>query len=103
MSTKKQQRSRDVGDEPRYVIGMDAHSKQLSVSIWAWSDRSNARLHREIKCVNIEAMVATYERNVDLDSITVIEASNNAAKLKQLLNEAGYRAEVVLSDTIANK
>ena len=103
MSTKKQQRSRDVGDEPRYVIGMDAHSKQLSVSIWDWSDRFNARLHREIKCVNIEAMVATYERNVDLDSITVIEASNNSAKLKQLLNEAGYRAEVVRSDTIANK
>lgn len=98
-----QQRSRDVEDEPRYVIGMDAHSKQLSVSIWDWSDRFNARLHREIKCVNIEAMVATYERNVDLDSITVIEASNNSAKLKQLLNEAGYRAEVVRSDTIANK
>ena len=103
MSAKKQQRRRNVEDEPRYVIGMDAHSKQLSISIWDWSDRFNACLHREIKCVNIEAMVATYERNVDLDSITVIEASNNSAKLKQLLNEAGYRAEVVRSDTIANK
>lgn len=103
MSAKKQQRRRNVEDEPRYVVGMDAHSKQLSISIWDWSDRFNACLHREIKCVNIEAMVATYERNVDLDSITVIEASTNSAKLKQLLNEAGYRAEVVRSDTIANK
>ena len=103
MSAKKQQRRRNVEDEPRYVVGMDAHSKQLSISIWDWSDRFNACLHREIKCVNIEAMVATYERNVDLDSITVIEASTNSANLKRMLNEAGYRAEVVRSDTIANK
>ena len=103
MSAKKQLRCRKIEDEPRYVIGMDAHSKQLSISIWDWSDRFNARLHREIKCVNIEAMVKTYERNVDTDSITIIEASTNSAKLKQLLNEAGYRAEVVRSDTVAKK
>ena len=103
MSAKKQLRRRNVEDEPRYVIGMDAHSKKLAVSIWDWSDRFNACLHREIKCVDIEAMVKTYERHVDLDSITIIEASTNSASLKRLLNEAGYRAEVVRSDTIANK
>ena len=53
--------------------------------------------------MDIEAMVATYERHVDLDSITIIEASTNSANLKRMLNEAGYRAEVVRSDTIANK
>ena len=103
MSAKRQQRRRNVEDEPRYVIGMDAHSKKLAISIWDWSDRFNACLHREIKCVDIEAMVKTYERHVDLDSITIIEASTNAAILKRRLNEAGFRAEVVRSDTIANK
>ena len=89
MSAKKQQRRRNVEDEPRYVVGMDAHSKKLAVSIWDWSDRFNACLHREIKCVDIEAMVKTYERHVDLDSITIIEASTNSANLKRMLNEAG--------------
>ena len=103
MSAKRQQRRRNVEDEPRYVIGMDAHSKKLAISIWDWSDRFNACLHREIKCVDVEAMVKTYERHVDLDSITIIEASTNAAILKRRLNEAGFRAEVVRSDTIANK
>jgi len=68
---------------------MDAHSKKLAISIWDWSDRFNACLHREIKCVDIEAMVKTYERHVDLDSITIIEASTNAAILKRR-HELGY-------------
>ena len=57
---------RSTEDEPRFVIGMDAHSKKLAISIWDWSDRFNPCFHREIKCMDIEAMVATYERHVDL-------------------------------------
>ena len=103
MRAKTQLRRRSIADEPRYVIGMDAHSKKLAISIWDWSDRFNTCLHREIKCVDIEAMVKTYERHVDTDSITIIEASTNSANLKRRLDEAGYRAEVVRADTIANR
>ena len=103
MGAKMQLRSRSVEDEPRFVVGMDAHARKLAVSIWDWSDRVNPCLHREIKCVDVDAMVRTYERHVDLDSITIIEASTNSAILKRRLEEAGYRAEVVRSDTIANK
>ena len=103
MRAKMQMRSRSVVDEPRFVVGMDAHAHKLAVSIWDWSDRFNACLHREIKCVDIDAMVKTYERHVDLDSITVIEASTNSEILKRRLEDAGYRAEVVRSDTIADK
>ncbi len=103
MSAKRQRRRRNVEGEPRYVIGMDAHSRKLAISIWDWSDRFNACLHREFRCVDIEAMVKTYERHVDLDSITIIEASTNSAVLKRRLNEAGFRAEIVRADTIANK
>ena len=92
-----------MADEPRYVIGMDAHSRKLAISIWDWSDRFNACIHREIKCMDIEAMVKTYERCVDPDSITIIESSTNSATLKKMLNEAGYRAEIVRADIIANK
>ena len=103
MNAKKQLRRRNIEDEPRYVIGMDAHSRKLAISIWDWSDRFNACIHREIKCMDIEAMVKTYERCVDPDSITIIESSTNSATLKRMLNEAGYRAEIVRADIIANK
>ena len=103
MGAKMQLRSRSVEDEPRFVVGMDAHAHKLAVSVWDWSDRFNPCLHREIKCVDVDAMVKTYERHVDLDSITVIEASTNSAILKRRLEEAGFRAEVVRSDTIADK
>ena len=103
MNAKKQLRRRNMEDEPRYVIGMDAHSRKLAISIWDWSDRFNACIHREIKCMDIEAMVKTYERCVDPDSITIIESSTNSATLKKMLNEAGYRAEIVRADIIANK
>ena len=103
MSTKRQYRRRRMQDEPRYVIGMDAHSRKLAISIWDWSDKFNACPHRELKCVDIEAMIKTYERHVDTDSITIIESSTNSAYLKELLNDAGYRAEIVRADIIANK
>ena len=103
MNAKKQLRRRNMEDEPRYVIGMDAHSRKLAISIWDWSDRFNACIHREIKCMDIEAMVKTYERCVDPDSITIIESSTNSATLKKMLNEAGYRAKIVRADIIANK
>ena len=61
-----------MADEPRYVIGMDAHSRKLAISIWDWSDRFNAYIHREIKCIDIEAMINTYNQYVTPDSITII-------------------------------
>ena len=51
MGARMQLRSRRVEDEPRFVVGMDAHAHKLAVSVWDWSDRFNACLHREIKCV----------------------------------------------------
>lgn len=103
MSAKRQYRRRRMQDEPRYVIGMDAHSRKLAISIWDWSDRFNACMHRELKCIDIDSMIKTYERNVNIDSITIIESSTNSASLKKMLNAAGYRAEIVRADVIANK
>ena len=103
MKTRAQARKRRLDEEPRYVVGMDAHSRKLALSVWDWSDRFNPVLIREFKCVDIDAMVATYRRHVDLDSITVIEASTNSTTLKNRLQDAGFRAGVVRPDLIANK
>ena len=90
-------------DEPRYVIGIDAHSKVLAISIWDWSDRLNPEPVQDFRSVNIDALAKTYTRHVDPDSITVIEASTNSVAIKRELNELGFRAEIVRSDTIAGK
>lgn len=103
MSEMTQLRTRRKEDEPRFVVGMDAHAHKLAISIWDWSDRFNARLHGEVRCVDLDAMVKTYERHVDPDSVTVIEASTNSASLKMKLEAAGFRAEVVRSDILAGK
>ena len=34
MGAKMQLRSRSVEDEPRFVVGMDAHARKLAVSVW---------------------------------------------------------------------
>ena len=72
---------RSVDDEPRFVVGMDAHAHKLAVLIWDWSDRLNAHLHRGVKCVDVDAMVKTYERHVDFDPITVIETPTGSEAL----------------------
>ena len=90
-------------DRPKYVVGMDAHSRKLAISVWEWSDPWNPVRHVEIKCFDIDAMIKTYERHVPLESLTLIEASNNSAHLKEMLVEAGYRAEVVPSDAISGR
>ena len=89
--------------QPLYVVGMDAHSTKLAISIWEWSDPWNPVLHGRIPCLDVGAMVRTYERHVPLDSITLIEASTNSMKLKRDLEDAGYRAEVVRSDAVRGK
>lgn len=93
------------GDRPRtkYVVGMDAHSRKLAISIWEWSDPWSPVLVRNVKCFAISEIREVYEKHVDLDSITIIEASLNSAMIKETLVELGFRAEVVKADTIADR
>jgi transposase len=103
MNAQRQVRKRRPEDEPTYIVGMDAHSKKLAISIWDWSDRWNPVAAKEIRCFDIAALEATYKRHVDLDSLTVIESSTNSMALRRRLNSLGFRAEVVRADAIADK
>ena len=91
------------GKRALYVVGMDAHSRKLAISIWECSDPWEPRFVKRIPNFDIDSMVKTYERHVPKDSITIIEASTNAFYLKHQLAEAGFQAAVVKSDTIAGK
>ena len=90
-------------DRPRYVVGVDAHSRKLAISIWDGTDTWNPALHAEVKSCEIDAMEKTFERHVPLDSIVIIEASTNSRMLKNSLAELGFRAEVVRSDAVSSK
>ncbi|MBO7482897.1 MAG: transposase [Kiritimatiellae bacterium] len=87
----------------KHVVGMDAHSRKLAISIWDGTDPWNPTKLKENPRCDIRQLRQYYEENVPLDSITIIEASTNSALLKAMLDEIGFRAEVVRSDVIADK
>jgi transposase len=89
--------------QPLYVVGMDAHSRKLAISIWEWSDPWRPVLYKQIPCFEINALEKTYVRHVPLDSITLVEASTNSFYLKAKLERLGYRAEVVRADVLRGK
>ena len=103
MQEGREPRSTKATSRPRYVVGMDAHSRKLAISIWDGTDPWNPARHEENPHCDIGKVKQYYEAHVPLDSITIIEASTNSALLKAMLDEIGFRAEVVRSDAIADK
>jgi transposase len=103
MNTETQANNTNKLPRPKYVVGMDAHSQKLAISIWECTDPWNPILYKRIPNFEICALRKTYERHVPLESITIVEASTNAAYLKHKLDSMGYRAEVVRADVIKGK
>lgn len=103
MGKKRQVRERDISKEPRSIVGMDAHTKKLALSVWDWGDRFNPKVSEEFRCILLEDMEAVYRRHVGTDSLTIIEATMNAVELKRRLEAIGYTAEIVRSDTLKGK
>lgn len=103
MGKKRQVRERDISKEPRSIVGMDAHTKKLALSVWDWGDRFNPKVSEEFRCILLEDMETVYRRHVGTDSLTIIEATMNAVELKRRLEAIGYTAEIVRSDTLKGK
>lgn len=103
MDKIRQGQSGPIEEEPRFVIGMDAHSRKLAVSVWDWTDWRSPRVAREFRDIGIGDMEAVYGRHVSKDSLTVIEATSNAGVLKRRLESIGYAARIVRADTLAGR
>lgn len=88
---------------PQYIVGMDAHSRKLAISVWDWTDVRDPHIETEIKDTAIESMETVYKRHVSPDSLTLIEATTNAGVLKQRLEAIGYAAEIVRADTLLGR
>lgn len=92
------------GKEPRYIIGMDAHSKKLAVSVWDWADWRDPQVEKEFKDIGIDDLETVYNKShVSQDSLTIIEATTNAGVLVRRLESIGYAARIVRADTLAGR
>lgn len=96
-------KEKDKMPRPKQIVGMDAHSRKIAISIWEWSSDPWNPVFIQQKSFDISELDKRYEELVDLDSLTILEASVNSSVIKRKLYDLGYRAEVVRADLIAGK
>ena len=87
----------------KYVVGMDAHTRKIAISVWEWSSDPWNPTFVLRKSFDISELAKYYEKFVELNSITILEASINSSNIKRKLFDMGYRAEVARADIIAGK
>jgi transposase len=67
-----------------------------------WRHGSDPTVVKNIT-TTVEAMMATYRKQVPADSLTVLEASTNAFDIARRLAAAGFGVKVLASDTLAGR
>lgn len=87
-------------DRPTTLVGMDAHSRKLSLCISTWVHGSDPHVVRRITDLALSNMEQAYRNNVPGDSLTILEASTNSFAIAKRLRKAGYRCAVVCSDIL---
>jgi len=86
---------------PKHIIGMDAHSRKVSLCVSEYSYGRDPVILSKYPDVQLENLEATYaNRKIPHDSLTIIEASTNAFAIVKRLAKIGYRARVVYSDIL---
>ena len=92
--------ARDAEALPRYIVGMDAHSRKVSLCVAEHRYGQDPKILRELGDVALESLETTYKNKVPTDSVTVIEASTNSFSIARRLQRIGYDARVVVSDIL---
>lgn len=82
------------------LVGMDAHSEKIALCVTSWRHGTDPVVRRSIS-TTLEALEATYLKNVPSASLTVLEASTNAFAIAARLEAVGYPAKVLTSDAVA--
>ena len=84
------------------LVGMDAHSVKISLSLTRWRHGTNPEVVKDLT-TTLEALEPTYARQVPPGSLTVLEASTNAFSIARRLEAIGQRVEVLTSDALAGR
>ena len=77
------------------LVGMDAHTRVLSLCIAEWRHGSDPKVRRNIPGVLLEDMEEVYGRWVPEDALTLIESSGNTRVIVKRLKAMGRRAGVL--------
>ena len=82
------------------LVGMDAHTRVLSLCIAEWRHGSDPKVRRNIPNVLLEDMEKVYERWIPEDALTLVEASGNTRVIVNRLKAVGRKVEVMNSDIL---
>lgn len=82
------------------LVGMDAHSEKIELCITRWRHGSEPVILKRITTA-LDAMEATFRKNVPPGAVVVLEASTNAFSIAGRLTSTGYKVKVLTSDTLA--
>ena len=85
---------------PGYIVGMDAHSRKISLCIAEWAPGSDPAVIRELTDIPLAMMEDGYRKHVPKGAVTVLEASANAFNIVKRLKAVGYEARVAYSDIL---
>ena len=95
MSEKKQREGEAVT-----LVGMDAHTRVLSLCIAEWRHGSDPKVRRNIPGVLLEDMEEVYRRWVPEGALTLVESSGNTRVIVKRLKAMGRRVEVLNADIL---
>lgn len=82
------------------LVGMDAHSEKIELCVTRWMHGSEPVIVKRIT-TTLDAMDATFRKNVPPGAVVVLEASTNAFSIANRLAAIDYTAKVLASDTLA--
>ena len=82
------------------LVGMDAHTRVLSLCIAEWRHGSDPRIIRNIPNVLLEDMEKVYERWIPKDALTLVESSGNTRVIVNRLKAIGRKTEVLNADIL---
>lgn len=89
-----------AGKAPGHIVGMDAHSRKISLCIAEWAPGSDPAVTRELTDIPLAMMEDVYRKHVPKGAVTVLEASTNAFNIVKRLRAVGYGARVAYSDIL---
>ena len=95
MSEKKQSEGEAVT-----LVGMDAHTRVLTLCIAEWRHGSDPKVRRNIPGVLLEDMEEVYRRWVPEGALTLVESSGNTRVIVKRLKAMGRRVEVLNADIL---
>ena len=85
---------------PTMLVGMDAHTRRLSLCVAAWRHGSDPAVVRRIEDVALWDMEAVYLRHVPKGALTLLEASGNSRVIVERLAAVGFAAKVLNADVL---